>query len=224
MELGASKKMIDIIADHLVKKCRSSTKDPEYNGFHHHALVTSKTSITGKEYKFTSGQNDYVDRVENELVGAGYEIHKSKFYNANGIDYRRNVESEMLAFIDKQLAPINGPILEKRKLLAQQIEETNAMLIEDISQWNTNLAEKVRIHNLTAKQTVRLSSNGRRYCYGRNKTYAYLRRYENECRSYERECLRPEYKLKTIPVQVGATYIRWKPNKYVSLKHIILCI
>ncbi len=220
VELGATKQTIDTIADHLVKKSRASTKDPEYAGFQHYALVTSTSSKFGKEYKFTSGQSDYVDKTKSELLGSGYVVHKDKFYNANGVDYRRNVEHEMLILIDKKMAPVNDSIIEKRKQLAREIEETNAMLHEDIAQWNAELAEKVRIHNLTATKQVKLSANGRRYYYGRNQTYKWVRRYENECRSYERECLRSEYKLKDTPVKVGATYIRWHPNEFISLKEI----
>lgn len=219
IELSSSKKSIDIIADHLVKKSRSSTKDPAYNGYHHHALVSINRKATGVEYKFTSGQSDYVDKVETDLTNLGYSVHKSKFYNANGIDYRRNVECEMNTLIEKRLEPINAPIISKRNQLKREIEETNAMLLEDIPVWNSKLAERVHVHNLTADKQVRLSSNGRRYYHGK-KTFAYLRRYENECRSYEREVAKPAYKLKTIPVKVGATFIRWKSNKFVSLQDI----
>jgi hypothetical protein len=219
IELSSSKKCINTIADHLTKKSRSSTKDPNYNGYHHHALVSIKHGTIDTEYKFTSGQSDYVDKVESELTDLGYQIHKSKFYNANGIDYRRNVESEMNLLIEKRLAPINEPILAKRNQLKQEIEETNAMLLEDIPVWNAELAERVRIHNLTADKKVRLSSNGRRYYHGKT-TFEYLRRYENECRSYEREVAKSAFKLKTIPVKVGSTFIRWKPNKFVSLQDI----
>jgi hypothetical protein len=104
-----------------------------------------------------------------------------------------------------------------REDLAKEVEETNLMLVEDINQSNAVLAERVAIHNQTARLKVRLSKNGKRYTFGRNQTFARLRSYEDERRIYDREIRNKTYHMKAVPICVNSTFLTWRPNPYVSL-------
>ncbi len=208
--------VVDEVKDHLEDKSMVSTMNPSDDKLHHHALITTKRHNKYHVYKFSSGQSHYIDKVRAELQAGDYAVHKDKFYQANGIDYRRNVEKAVSDRKKSILAIANIPIIAKREELAREIAESNAMAIEDVNQWNADLAERVRIKNLTAKSKIKLASNGKRYYYGRNQTYERLRDAKDYFRSYDVEVLKPEYALETIPINIGSLSITWYPNKYIS--------
>jgi hypothetical protein len=211
---------VKIINDHLEDKSFVSTMNPAQDDFHHHALVLEKTTGLKHELRLISGQSKYVDKRRAELLSGAYRVVNDKFYQANGIDYRRNVQTRVSNHIEEELRPVNEIILQRRAALQQEIDETNAMLLEDIPQSNADLAERIRVYNLTATKRVKLSSNGTRYYHGFNRTFANVRSYEKECRSYEKEIRASRYKLVKVPISVNSTYISWLPNDYVSLDKI----
>lgn len=187
--------------------------------YYHKILIYwgAKRCNNYRVYKFSSGQSHYIDKVRDELRTEDYVVHKDKFYQANGIDYRRNVEDAVACRKESILAIANIPIIARREALAREIEESNAMAIEDTNQWNADLAERVSIENQTATSKIKLSAKGNRYYYGRNKTYAYLRKASDYFRSYDAEVESPEYALIKIPITVGSLSITWYPNQYFSL-------
>ena len=109
-DLRDTKKTVTVVAKHLVKKSFASTKDPENEGLRHHALVVVKNISNGYMFKFSSGQSDYIDECKQELLSQGYEVHTDKFYQANGVDYRRNVQYTVQTYIDEKLEHLNQPI------------------------------------------------------------------------------------------------------------------
>ena len=222
-DLVFTKKTVKKVAQHLEEKSLVSTSNPKEETLHHHALNMVKK--IGKTYTINNvaGQSGYVDNRQAELEKDGYKpLFEGKIYQANPIDFRRNIQAAVNEEIDRALKPVNDPILLARKELEQEINEYNLMLQEDIPSWNKRLEERVRIANLTAtgRDRIRLAINGKRYAGKYNKTFEYIRFYENERRNYSIEVRKSKYKLKTLPIQVCSTYITWSPNTFVSFEKI----
>ena len=219
-QLVSTKNTVKVIADHLEEKSFTSTKNPESQGLHHHALVMYKKFGRNYTINNVAGQSHYVDGRKKELEAEGYTTMIDKFYQANPIDFRRNVQQAVNNHIDSVLAPINAPIIVAREELKREIDESNLMLQEDIPVWNEQLHERVRVLNLTAtgSDIIRLANNGKRYAWRRNRTFERVRFYETEKRNYLGEVRNSKFKLKTLPIEVCSRYIVWKPNSLISFK------
>ena len=219
-EMVSTKKTVKKVADHLEEKSFASTMNPDPEGLHHNALVMFKKIGQNYTVNNIAGQSAYVNTRKTELEIDGFTTMIDKFYQANPIDFRRNVQQAVNGHIDKVLEPLNAPIIAAREALKREIDEHNLMLQEDIPQSNERLAERVRVFNLTAtgRDVIRLVSNGARYAGKYNKTFARVRFYENEMRKYKMEVRNPKYKLKTLPIKVCSRFIVWRPNSMISFE------
>ncbi len=225
-EVVETKEIVKDIDEMLTVKSFVSTRNPVHEGYVHHALVMYKRQGNGYVITIRSGQSAYIDNCKRELLADGFEVLYDKFYQANGIDYRRNVQNAIIEEIESALEELNSPIMELREQLKEEIDDFNAKLPQVIDEYNSQLALKVSEHNKSAtkRDMIKLSSNGKRYYWRGVTTYAKIRFYDDEERSFEKEVRAKKYALLTLPIKVCATYISWKPNSYVSydrLKAII---
>ncbi len=226
-EVVQTKEIVKDLDDMLSVKSFVSTRNPNKQGLVHHALVMEKQMGNGYVVSSRSGQSSYIDRCKLDLEEDGFTVLYDKFYQANGIDFRRNVQDAVNARIEKILEVLNLPIMKLREQLQIEIDEHNSKLPQVIDEYNNNLSLQVIEHNKTAskRDTVKLSKNGKRYYWRGNTTYAKLRFYENEERIFEKEVKRLDAQLlRELPIKVCSTYISWKPNEHLSydeLKAII---
>ena len=219
-EMVSTKKTVKKVAEHLEEKSFASTMNPDPEGLHHNALVMFKKIGQNYTVNNIAGQSAYVNTRKAELEIDGFTTMIDKFYQANPIDFRRNVQQAVNGHIDKVLEPLNTPIIAAREALKREIDEHNLMLQEDIPLSNERLAERVRVFNLTAtgRDVIRLVNHGTRYAGKYNKTFARVRFYENEMRKYKLEVRNPKYKLKTLPIKVCSRFIIWSPNSLISFE------
>jgi hypothetical protein len=90
-EVSDTKKIVQEVEQQLEEKSFVSTMNPDSKDLHHHALVLEKNCTTSHEIRIVVGQSAYVDTRRNLWLDRGYEVMTAKFYQANRVDYRRNV-------------------------------------------------------------------------------------------------------------------------------------
>lgn len=105
-------KVVEEIDEMLRSKSITSTMNPRTEEYVHHALVMVKSFGSERKIVLRSGQSAYIDTCKHKLAADGFEVLFDKFYQANGIDYRRNVQSRILESIERALAPFNKPIID----------------------------------------------------------------------------------------------------------------
>lgn len=216
-------KVVEEIDEMLRSKSITSTMNPQAEEYVHHALVVVKSFGRDRKIVLRSGQSAYIDTCKRKLAADGFEILFDKFYQANGIDYRRNVQAAVLESIEQILAPYNEPIIQLRKSLMTEIETHNASLSDDIDRHNSALIASVNDHNATAigNARIQLSASKTFYRWKGIRVYGKLRSYEKECRGYEKEVRNAQYQLLTVDIDVNSKTIYWKPNEYVSYDSLV---
>lgn len=202
----------------------TSTMNPKSDEYVHHAIVLVNKSGENRCFSLASGQSKYIDTRKSNLLSDGYKIVVDKFYQPNGIDYRRNVQSALEKLIVARLKPWNDVVQDKRDRLAIEIDEHNTQLRTDNEKFNQELAERVRMHNTTAtgKDVVTLAKSGTYYRWRGIKVYDRLRIFDREKRVFDKEC--QKYSFATCSMKVNARSVLWKPNNYVSYNDVIRVI
>lgn len=215
-------KVIEEIDELLREKSITSTMNPKDESLVHHALVMVKHLQNGNKIVLRSGQSYYIDQCKNKLVSEGYKTLLDKFYQANGIDYRRNVQSMVLDFIEDSMEPFDAPILAARESLKIEIDTFNETLHEVVDTHNENLVNTVAEHNQTAtdKTHIYLSSSGTFYRWKGIKIFGKIRSYEKEYRDYGKEIRGRKYQFPSVPITVNSKSIYWKPNNYISYEDL----
>jgi len=225
-KLDSTKKVLHVVADHLTEKSRTSTKNPIDKHLVHHALVMVKEFGPKRVFKFSSGQSEYIDKIKKTLIKDDYEEYADKFYQANGIDYRRNVQNKIQQFIDETLTTLNTPIQLRRDELKEEIENHNELLAEEINKFNNELFQRVQAHNAAALRDggKKVFANGLSFYYkgkdGKNIRFGRLRSFAGERRNFNSEVRQLMYRLITIPIKVCSLYVSYEPNPHISMKEI----
>ncbi len=162
---------LDIITEYAIKKSYTSTMNPDNHDLVHYAMVASKQDGNNYVFKFISGQSEYIDIKKPYILDNNFDIFIDKFYVANGIDYRRNVQSRVKKFINDKCNRLNIDTILMHNNLHMEIEEYNSKLLIEIIEFNKMLSEKVDAYNKSGKNkyTIKLDKYGR-YRYGKNKT------------------------------------------------------
>lgn len=216
-------KVVEEIDNLLREKSFTSTLNPSNENYVHYALVVVKRFGRDCKIVISSGQSCYIDKRKQELIADNFEVVEDKFYQANGIDYRRNVQSKVLEFIEKRMEPFNNPILLARERLYNEIEEFNKQLKEQIYKHNSDLTNAVELHNQSCLPKDRIYLTAKTiYRYKGIKIFGKLRSFERERRDYDKEIrIGRAYQLPDVPITVNSKNIYWKPNKYILYEDLL---
>lgn len=137
---------VDLATDLLKTKSYHSTRDPTNEKLHHCFAATGFIDKHGKRHvKFITGQVRHVDTTHTKRLEDGHTTAISKFYNANGIDLRQNVNEEFIA---------------KRK---QVIKLENEKRTKAVDVFNAELKKEIRDYNKLHSTHLEKNRSKRRY-------------------------------------------------------------
>jgi len=171
-------------------------------------------------FKFVSGQEVYINAEKNKLMQKKYEVYTDVFYQANGIDYRRNVQRRVKNCVDDKFNELNADALLRRADLKQEIIYSNEKLKKEIGQYKIDLIKRVNVYNATHTDKVKQNMYGNYYT-GFNKMFAKVRSYKREHRSFISEARsNKKYHIINIDIKICSLWISWSPNPYISFKEL----
>lgn len=217
--LESTKSTLTVVANHLTEKSLLSTKNPQDKKLVHHVLVMTKVNGNKHVFRIVSGQSKHVDNEKERLLAAGYTVVSDKFYQANGVDFRNNVQRYVQECIDERMEEINSVIKSRREDLKMEIDASNNELAIAVKKFNKRLDLRVagytatHMHGLTFQNLDVFTNSGKRF--GRYRDYSKERRYFSE------EVKGVEYVLAKAPIVVGRIAIKWIPNEFISLEDIV---
>jgi KilA-N domain len=137
---------VELATDLLKTKSYHSTRDPSNEKLHHCFAATKITDKHGNIHvKFITGQVRHVDATYAKRLEDGHTSAISKFYNANGIDLRQNVNDEFIA---------------KRK---QVIQIENEKRAKACAIFNDELKKQIRDYNRLHKTHLEKNRSKRRF-------------------------------------------------------------
>ncbi len=161
--------------------------------------------------------------MENAMQQDKFVLLREGIYRPNGVTYGRFIATIVKQYIKDVLRSVNEKILQRRKQLNEEIDEYNLKLPEEIKSYNVELAARVEQHNKTAtkKDMIKLHKSGKRYYWNGTKTYAKLRFFDEDKRSFAKESEKNGYKLlRNIRVIVFHSDIYWEPNDYITCEEL----
>lgn len=125
---------ISTVINYLAEKSFTSTKNPRNVNKHHNFLVTKEDIDNKIILKLVAGQITHIDKyIKNMPIGESIVI--DKFYNANGIDLRHNIQDEFQKMRNKFIIKYNG-------FHKQEIDEANGKIRLKVADHNMDKTNK----------------------------------------------------------------------------------
>lgn len=152
-----------------------------------------------------------------------FVLLRGGIYRSNGVTYGRFVANIVKQYIKDVIRSVNDQTFQRRKELQKEIDDYNLRLPEEIKAHNDDLAARVEEHNKTAtkKDIIKLHKSGKRYYWNGTKTYAKLRFFDEDKRSFAKESNKSDYKLlRDIRIIVFHSEIYWEFNDYITCEEL----